>query len=488
MICIEKNYVSLQGRKNGIMEQSDLSLIQKFKEFFGTYMESLEVQAHKTKPKQKWDHHRKVVLENTYHLKSKQYTRKEMSFLFGVTEERVRQINRETIAGISEKINEVNPDIFTLFYVEDIKKLDSYLQNERVWPKDMFFSYLNQNYQIDIVQERPFINLLIDILGYKIAKSPFYIIRDNEFIFFDKTIDRNLFFKIGHQIFITLEKKTVPSKLKDVLISVKSDLKLAKSDHSLIEKALNVFGDIDSVVRNGTKLYQVSFHRLSSSADMAYRILFERGNWMNLQEISGEIQQRLSLKYIKSIDSKSLYAAMKKDQRLLPLGKSATWTLAEWGANDPGICELITSTLSNFNEPLSKDAIFDHIHSTLPFVPVRLLNLCIDNNQFIKLKDKRFILAKWKDLYKGKIATIKKGNQHLLIVQNQIKIKEQILKLFTISNSDKLPLTTIVNTINLNYKFPRQLIYRRIRLDADFKTVKTDGQKGKQVILAPNTK
>jgi len=49
-------------------------------------------------------------------------------------------------------------------------------------------------------------------------------------------------------------------------------------------------------------------------------------------------------------------------------------------------------------------------------------------------------------------------------------------------------LTTIVNTINLNYKFPRQLIYRRIRLDADFKTVKTDGQKGKQVILAPNTK
>lgn len=467
------------------MEQSDLSLIQKFKEFFGTYMELLEVQAHKTKPKQKWDHHRKVVLENTYHLKTKQYSRKEMSFLFGVTEGRVRQINRETIAGINEKINEVNPDIFTLFYLEDLKKLDSYLQNESVWPKVKFFSYLNQKYQIDIEQERPFINLLIDILGYKIAKTPFYIIKDNEFVFFDKTIDRNLFFKIGHLIFITLEKKTAPVKLKDVIISIKSDLKLAKSDSSLIEKALNVIGDIESVIRNGTKFYKVAFHRLSSSTDMAYRILFEHGNWMELQEINGEIQQRLSLKNIKSIDPKSLYSAMKKDQRLVPLGKSGTWTLAEWGANDPGICELITNTLSHFNEPLSKDAIFNYIHSTLPFVPVSLLNLCIDNNRFVKLKDKRFILAKWKDLYKGKIATIKKGNQHLLIVQNHIKIKEQILKLFAASESDKLPLTNIVNTINQNYKFPRQLIYRRIRLDADFKTVKTDGQKGKQLILAP---
>lgn len=396
------------------MGQSDLSLIQKFKEFFGTYMESLEVQAHKTKPKQKWDHHRKVVLENTYHLKTKQYSRKEMSFLFGVTEERVRQINRETIAGISEKINEVNPDIFTLFYLEDIKKLDSFLQNERVWPKDKFFSFLNQKYHIDIEQERPFINLLIDILGYKIAKTPFYIIKDNEFVFFDKTIDRNLFFKIGHLIFITLEKKTTPAKLKDIIISVKRDLKLAKSDHSLIGKTLNVIGDIELVVRNKSKFYQVAFHRLSSSTDMAYRILFEHGNWMKLLEINSEIQQRLSLKNIKSIDPKSLYTAMKKDQRLLPLGKSGIWTLAEWGANDPGTCELITNTLSLFNEPLSKDAIFDHIHSTLPFVPVLLLNLCIDNNRFVKLKDKRFILAKWKDLYKGKIATIKKGKQLIL--------------------------------------------------------------------------
>jgi hypothetical protein len=470
------------------MEQSDLSLIQKFKEFFGTYMESLAVQANKTKQKQKWDHHRKMVLENSYHLTPRRYSRKEMSFLFGVTEGRVRQINRETIAGIKGKIDEVNPDIFTLYYLEDIKKLDSYLQSEGVWPKNKFYNYLNEKYQIDIEQEKPFVNLLLDVLGYKIAKTPFYIIKDNEMVFFDKTIDRNLFFKICHAIFIALEKNAVPTEVKDVIISVNRDLKPLTTDHSLIEKALNVVGDVEPVVRDEAKLYQVAFHRLSSSADMACRILFEQENWMKLQEIGGEIDRRLGLKNKKSIDLRSLYTAMKKDRRLLSFGKSGIWTLTEWGGNDPGVCGLITNTLLLFNEPMSKEDLFAHIHETLPFIPISLLNLNINNSRFAQLKDTRFILAEWKDLYKGKIAIIKKGNKHLLNEQNHVLIKEQILKLFAANELDKLPLTNIVNTVSQNYKFPKQLIYRRIRVDTDFKTVKTDGQKGKQVIFASKLK
>ncbi|MCX6238297.1 MAG: hypothetical protein NTY07_12215, partial [Bacteroidia bacterium] len=71
------------------MEQKDLNLMQKFKEFIGTFMDSLAVQANKTKPRQTWDHHRKMVLENSYHLTSKHYSRKELSFLFGLSEGRV---------------------------------------------------------------------------------------------------------------------------------------------------------------------------------------------------------------------------------------------------------------------------------------------------------------------------------------------------------------------------------------------------------------
>ena len=465
------------------MGQSDLGLIQKFKEFFGTYMDSLAVQAHKTQPKQKWDHHRKMVLENSYHLKSKRYTRKELSFLFGLSEERVRQINKETIAALSGRIREVNSDIFTRYYLEDLKNLDLYLQKERVWPKSKFYEFLNTMYLIDIEQERPFINLMIDVLGYKISKNPFSQFKDNDFIFFDETFDRNLFFKICHSIFISLEKNTVPAKLKDIIISVKRDLNQIPKDHLLIEKALNVIGDFEIVTKKNTKLYQVAFHRLSSSADMACRILFEHGNWMKISEINGEIHQRLSLKNKKLIDLKSLYTGMKNDKRLFPLGKSGIWTLVEWGEHDPGMCELIADTLLQINEPLIKEDIFIRIINVQPFIPISLLSLCLNNSKFAQLKDKRIILTEWKDLYKGEIIA-KKRNSNTKNEQNHAQIKKQILQLFAANHSDTLPLTNIVNTISQNLKFPKQLIYRRIRADADFKTVKADGQKGKQVIFA----
>lgn len=463
------------------MEQSDLGLIQKFKEFFGIFMDSLAVQAHKTKPKQKWDHHRKMVLENSYHLKSKRYTRKELSFLFGLSEERIRQINKETIASISGRIKEVNSDIFTRYYLEDLKNLDSYLQKERVWPKSKFYDYLNVKYQIDIEQEKPYIYLMIDVLGYKTLKSPFSQLKDKDFLFFDETIDRSLFFRICHSIFITLEKNAVPAKLKEVIISVKRDLTQFAIDHSLVEKALIVIDDFEIVTRKNSKPYQVAFHRLSSSSDMACRVLFEHRNWMNFSEIIGEIHLRLSLINRILIDPKGICIAMKNDKRLLPLGKSGIWTLKEWGGHDPGMCELITNTLLQFNKPLSKEDISLHILATNPFIPISSLNLCLNNGKFAQLKNKRIILSKWKYLYKGKLA-LKKTNSHLINEQKHSQIKEEILRIFITNESDKLLLTNIVNTISQNLKFSKQLIYRRIRVDADFKTVIIEGQKRKQLI------
>lgn len=387
-----------------IMEQSDLGLIQKFKEFFGTFMDSLAVQAPKTEPRQKWDHHRKMVLENSYHLESKRYTRKELSFLLGLSEERVRQINKETIAAISGRIKEVNSDIFTRYYLEDLKNLDSCLQKERVWPKSKFHDYLTVKYQIDIEKERHYINLMVDVLGYKTLKTSFSQLKDKEFIFFDESVDRNLFFKICRSIFITLEKNTVPAKLKDIIISVERDLTQFTIDRSLVEKALNVIDDFEIVTSKNIKLYQVAFYRLSSSSDMVCRILYEHRNWMNFSEIIGEIHQRLSLKTIKLIDPKSIYTAMKSDKRLLPFGKSGIWTLKDWGGHDPGICELITNTLLHFNKPLSKAEIFAHILTTQSYIPISSLNLCLNNVKFAQLKNSRIILTKWKDLYKGKLA------------------------------------------------------------------------------------
>jgi len=252
---------------------------------------------------------------------------------------------------------------------------------------------------------------MADVLGYRISKNHNSQIKDNEFVFFDQTIDRNLFFKICHSIFVVLEENTIPVKLKDVTVNVRKDLNLLLKDRSLIGKALNLIDDFETVVIKPAKLYQIAFHRLSSSADMANRILFEHGNWMKFSEISEEIYRRLSLKNKKIIGPKSLYIAMKNDQRLLPLGKSGIWTLAKWGENDRGMCELITNTLFQFNKPLSKEQVFAYILTTHPFIPIDLFNLCISNRKFAHLRDKRIILAQWKYSHKEKIVKFEKGSK-----------------------------------------------------------------------------
>ncbi|MCX6237573.1 MAG: hypothetical protein NTY07_08465, partial [Bacteroidia bacterium] len=284
----------------------------------------------------------------------------------------------------------------------------SFLREERVWPKTKFYAYFNEKCEVDTEQEKPLINLLVDVLGYKILKNHFSLLKDNDLVFFDDTIDRDLFFRICHESFITLEKNDFPTKPEDLITSVKSNLNQFPTDDSLIDKALNVINDFEVVIRNDTKFYQVAFHRLRSAGDMVYRILFENENWMKLSDINHEIKHRLSLKNKKVTDWKNLYAAIKNDKHLLPLAKSGVWTLTEWGEENLIIYELITNTLLHFNKPLIKEDIFSYILKTRPFIRTHSLNSAIYNSRFMQLRDKKFILSEWKDLYQKKTAITRK--------------------------------------------------------------------------------
>jgi len=95
------------------MENSELNIIQRFKELIGTYNELLSVQTNKTKSKQFRDLQKKKILEYLYGLKSKLYSRNQLSILLDVTPERIRQINLEILRELKEKINEPDTDVFT---------------------------------------------------------------------------------------------------------------------------------------------------------------------------------------------------------------------------------------------------------------------------------------------------------------------------------------------------------------------------------------
>lgn len=393
------------------MNNPKSNVLNKFKEFVNSYLDRLGVEISKTSSKIDRDKTKRKILEFSYNLNGKFYTQEELSYLLNVTSERVRQIKLKAVEELRSEIIESDSNIFTEYYFEDLKILKENMKSVVVLSQNGFNKYLKEQFQISVEENDPFLILLIDVLDYKVIRVHLHLLKENNLIFFDKTLDTKLFVKICYATYIAIEKNTIPIEINDVIIDVKRNLKKEKFENQYILLALNAIDDCELIQIDGTRFYQVAFHRLSSATDMAYRILFEKKERLTLVDIFREINHRLSFSKRKTVDKFSLNHQMNGDKRFLPLGRVGVWTLAEWGEDNLSIFELITNTFLLFNKPLTKKEIFIHIQKTRSFITTRTLNTYMYDGRYTTLNDKTFILSEWKDTYKSLVVkSIKKPN------------------------------------------------------------------------------
>lgn len=466
---------------------NDKNFIDKFKKYVNSYISRLEVKISKTSSKVERDEKKRKILEYSYRLKSKYYTREELSYLLDITSERVRQIGVEVVKEITKEVTTEIKGVFFSNYIEEIIDFKKDLIKKGVLSQIGFKEYINNTYEIDFLEYEPYLNLLIDVLEFKVVKTHLHLLKDNDLIFFDKRINHELFVRVCHAVFIAVESNTIMTEVEDVVISVKRKLQKDRVPNEYIKKALDAIDDCELIDKDSNQYYQIAFHKLSSASDMAYRILFEANDRMSLTDILRTVNHRLIGTKRKKIDRISLNQQLNMDERFVPLGKTGIRTLTEWGEDNLSMYDLVTNTLIHYNKPLSKEEIFSHIQKTRSFIKTRSLDTIIYDSRYTQLIDKRFILTEWKDSYKGRIATTKRRN--IVEKENKVsdQIKLQILNLFEENQTNSILLATVANVLSKKFKFPRNSIYKVVSEGSEFITTQIDSYR-KQVSLKKDVK
>ncbi|WP_299903333.1 SEFIR domain-containing protein [uncultured Aquimarina sp.] len=437
------------------------------KEIVQSYLSGLRFSQNKTKSKSERDSRKADVISFTYGLENKKYSREEIALLSDVTYERVRQINKDALKDLKKQIFE--PEKSSLFgeSYESLIKLKEELIERKVISYYSLLSDVNEKIKEETIKNESLLNLLLDVFDFDYINIKLHLLKDNDLIITSTEIDKKKILQLCYATYIVVEQNTIPVELNDLIIGVKGKLKGFTFSKRDIEMACEA---IDAISIQSDGKYSISFDKLSSSSDMAYRILFEENKKLKLAEILKIINHRLLRTDRKRIIKGSLNSQMNMDKRLMPLGKSGYWTLREWQEENKTMYDLITETLTLFDKPLKKETIFTQIHKTRPNIPIRSLDTVIYNKRYCKIKGNKYILSEWRDLYKDEIIITKPKN--IIVKENPVteQIKRQVINLFKENNSTSILLSTIVKTLNKNFNFPKGSIYNVISENPEFET------------------
>ncbi|PXX98809.1 hypothetical protein DF185_15645 [Marinifilum breve] len=446
-------------------------MIINFIDFINKYCQLLSLEINKTEAAAKRDKLQSEILKLLYGFKGKIRTVREISLLLDVTDQTVRNKKATMLSDLSLILSSEEQKELYGYNKEEIDSLLLEVKKNKVLSIDYFAKLIKEKYDIDFDEYIGPFYLIFDIYNFTVRTPITHYLTDNTFIFTDESVDIKNFMDIAYATYIEVEANVIPIEEDDLIISVKSKLKNASNE--LIQLACNSLNEIESIDIRGIKYYQIIFHKLSAANDMAYRILFAKGDKMTLSEILKEINHKLIKTPRKRISKVSLNSQMNGDKKLIPLGKSGVWTLEEWGEENLSIFELITNTLTIHNKPLERDFIVNNIRKERPFIPAKSIHSYLYNKDYTQLKDGKYILTEWKTLYKKQLANKKKTQRAER--ENMVKdqIKQQIANMFNENNLAQINLNVIKNTLHRKYGYPKASIYKCISENNEFVSIET---------------
>lgn len=406
------------------------------------------------------------VIQKYFGINSKKYTREQIGVRHRINRERVRQII----------VDEFYRDISSLLNGEFLESWNLSLDNSALelllsFRKDIAGTYaLNEtdisdwfkDYGIneELDSNREFFELLLRIWGYnKVGTSRHYFLRNNQ-IYLSNSVDTELFLNVSSTIFTFLEQRVIPTTLEDIIIEVLENFDVSDEFIQLCCETVSEIEKTDNLT------YQLKFENLSSINDYAYRLLFEKKKTLSYNELLHLINQRLA-KANQSITLQSLKQTLRKDENVVPLGKTGKWTLAILDPNIDSQIDLILKSFRILDKPLTEREILNHIHSEYSRIDVSersvSSNLRNYKEKFKKVKGKKFILSEWEYKYQSDIVQsriVKNQKSSQLKAEKTVEIVKRYLGSH---NSEVILLRDLVKLITTTETdFSRMDIYKAI--------------------------
>ncbi|MEZ9460637.1 sigma factor-like helix-turn-helix DNA-binding protein [Vibrio splendidus] len=402
------------------------------------------------------------------------YTLQEIGDYYGITRERVRQIEAKSLANLRKVLNgdEIRKRLTahdsTIMEFESLK-LNIYEQDYILIESDVI-NYFCERYNVDADSlSLNVVPVILEVLGYD--KLPSRISGYSEELvdcwFLTDMFDR----KTIESVFRSLQKysgKAEKVKIFDLIVKAKREYgeKLNRDILHLILKVCSNFQKVDE------NLIEVRFESLSSVAEKAYRVLEYYNEPKHYNDILREINFRLSKAGVERLVlDTNVKNQMVSDKRFVAIGKSGYWALKKWNIiSTKSITELMELHFHKENMPQSIDQLFVYVSSKRPGVSRKsIITYLHDKPQFIRVGDGLYSLSTWGELSISRVRTDSN--------EVSVKVKDIVEEVF--SKQEFISNAELISVIKSKSNISEATIRKTIQSCSEIEVVDTIGKSNK---------
>jgi hypothetical protein len=339
---------------------------------------------------------RRFGLDNTEKL-----TLDELGTAYGLTRERVRQIEKSALDELRDVLLEnnysgksyhVHPDvgIFVRAVFLDVAALakDFVLETE-------LLDIAQRKAGADSEPYAPVLALLFELFGMgRIHLDNPDLVPVWEFM---ETKHRAMAEEAISLIDAVLSReKPIPMDEFDLLFIVNS--KLPKSKHLTVLQLLKFTELCSSAERTSDGLVQSRFEHIKGRSNQVARILWEANTPLHKKDVVREMNKRLIAAGKTKVSLATLTNHTMRDERFVAFGRSGHWGLANWEhATSSTITELMEESLIALNRPATVEEIYSYVAVRRPASVSSIKIYLAAGGNFRKADRTRWGLSTWKE-------------------------------------------------------------------------------------------
>lgn len=333
---------------------------------------------------------------------TKKLTLEQLGEGFGLTRERVRQIERKAILELRSVLIEnqysgrayhVHPKILTT--VKFLFDTLATQTKEYILETDLF-ELVQQALGTEISKSRPIFVLLFTINSMNRIEfnDPDLVAVWEQMVSDQREILERVVTRLDN--LLTRDVAT-PMEEFDILRSINKDL---PKDKKLTPLQLRRFVELCSTIeQRDDGLFWGKFEYLKSRGNQVERLLVEADKPMSITDLTRVINSKLVIHGRRKLTERNLANQLPHDDRFMPIGRSGDWALKSWKHIDTSnVITLMERYLHEQNEPATTEEIFEYVNS-LRSVSAGSIKLYLSNERklFQRADRIRWGLASWSE-------------------------------------------------------------------------------------------